>query len=88
MRKLINSYSVRNDISYLDIDDDNLKPRKKILKKTFINKSHPVYTEENFQNNLERFGFSIKDLWKKSSKVIENLNNIENGRKGKFNDLK
>ena len=88
LRKLINSYSVRNDISYLDIDDDNLKPRKKILKKTFINKSHPVYTEENFQNNLERFGFSIKDLWKKSSKVIENLNNIENGRKGKFNDLK
>ena len=88
LRKLVNSLNVRNDIDYINITDGNLKPRRTILKKTFINKSHPDYTEENFQSNLEKMGFSIKDTWKKSSKVIENLNSIENGRNIKIQDLK
>ena len=86
LRRLIRSYDLSCDASFQGALLQNRKIRR--AKKSFVDRKKPVYSDENFQQNLESFGFSLKDLGRKSTKLITLLEYLESGLNNTVNEIK
>ena len=86
LRKLVRSYDLSSDASLQDVLLEN--PTRRRAKKTFIDRKKPIYSDENFHQNVESFGFSLRDLGKKSTKLITLLEYLESGLNNTVNEIK